>query len=111
MASLDTIFDVLSEERRRYALYYLEERNEPVPVDELAERIADWESDASEEVPDRRFADVDLSLRHVHLPKTAEIDFVEYDRETGIVKVHGTPPEFDAVLSIAEIIENPKADD
>lgn len=108
MASLDTIFDLLARERRRYALYYLENQDGKISIDELTRAIVEWESDPSEAISQEELDEVNLELRHVHLPKTAEVDFIEYDTEEGIVQVSGEPSEFDTVLTVAEVIERPK---
>jgi hypothetical protein len=106
MDSLNRIFDLLSKERRRYALYYLERQDGPVSVDELAERVVEWETDpAAVSIPEERFERVEIELHHNHLPKASEAEFVEYNPERREVEVTGTPPEFNAIISIAEIVE------
>jgi len=111
MASLSRIFDLLSEERRRYALYHLEQREEPVPVDELAERIAEWEDDPdSFELPSNEYRNVEIELEHKHLPKASDAEFVEYDPADETVEVTGSPAEFSAILSVSETIERPSSD-
>lgn len=111
MASLSRIFDLLSEERRRYALYYLEQREEPVPVDELAERIAEWEDDpAALDLPENEYRGVEIELEHKHLPKASDAEFVEYNPEEEVVEVTGSPAEFSAILSVSETIERPSSD-
>ncbi|WP_135830293.1 DUF7344 domain-containing protein [Halorussus halobius] len=108
MATLDRVFDLLSAERRRYALYYLEQADGPVPVDELAEQVAEWTTDAATaSVSDDEFENVKVELHHRDLPKADEVEYVEYDRESREVEVAGAPPEFDAVLSVARVIERP----
>ncbi|RBI63642.1 hypothetical protein DMJ13_03680 [halophilic archaeon] len=112
MVSLDTIFDLLSEERRRYVLYYLKEQDGPVSVTELTEAVADREKASSpEDVPDETLERIDVSLRHNHVPKTTDAEFVEYDRADGVIRLRGSPPEFEALVTIAEIIENPDIDE
>lgn len=111
MASLDSIFDLLRKEDRRYALYYLDQQDGPVPVDELAAAVTERHGDSNEE--DGRlseFESVELELLHQHLPKAAEAEFIEYDDERGVIEVSGTPSEFDAVLTVAELIERPQSD-
>ena len=111
MKALDEVFGLLDRERRRFALYYLREVDEPVTVEELAEQIAAWETNtAPADVPDSAFDDVTLTLRHHHLPKAAEVEFVEYDREANVVRLSGTPAEFGVVLSVAKAIERPASD-
>lgn len=104
MASLDTVFELLSNERRRYALYYLKQENRPVSVDELAETIAEWESDSGEGDP---MEHVEIELAHIHLPKATEVDFVEYNPDAGLVEVQGPPPKFNVMASVARVIEQP----
>lgn len=108
MESLDQIFDLLTKERRRYALYYLEQQDDPVPVDEVAEQVAEWETNgATTSIPEEKFRNIELSLQHTDLPKASETEYIRYNREEGIVEVTGTPPEFDVIISVAEIIERP----
>ena len=102
---------MLSEERRRYALYYLEQREEPIPVDELAKQIDEWEDDpAGLDLSDDEYRNVELELEHKHLPKASDAEFVEYDPDEEIVEVTGSPAEFSAILSVSETIEQPSGD-
>lgn len=111
MKSLDEVFQLLTRKRRRFALYYLEERGEPVTVDELASTIDDWESGSGPgEVPGDRFENVCLELKHEHLPKASEVAFIEYDHREGVVTMSGSPAEFDVILSVTEAIEQPRDD-
>lgn len=111
MASLSRIFELLSEERRRYALYYLEQRDEPIPVDDLAERIAEWEDDPDGlDLPENEYRNVEIELEHKHLPKASDAEFVEYDPDAETVEVTGSPAEFSAILSVSETIERPSGD-
>lgn len=109
MVSLDAVFDILSDERRRYALYYLHEQSGPVAVEDLVAVVRKWGDDPP--IQDRSWDRVDaleVKLRHRHLPKTAEVDFVQYSPEQGIIQVEGTSPEIDALVTIARIIEQPE---
>ena len=108
MESLDRVFDVLSEERRRYALYYLEQQDGPVPIEELIKQIAAWETNGSADtIPEEKFRDVGLEFYHIDLPKTADLQYVQYDAGTGEVELTGAPPRVDAIISIARVIERP----
>lgn len=109
MASLDRVFDLLSNERRRYALYYLEQHNERVPVDKVAEQVATWQTDrGTDSIPEEKFEDVEVSLQHSDLPKAAKAEYVQYDPEEEVVEVTGTPPEICAIISVARTIERPE---
>lgn len=108
METLDRVFEVLSEERRRYALYYLEQADGPVPVEDLLEQIAAWETNGSPAtVPDEKFNEIGLEFYHVDLPKTSDLEYVQYDPESGEVELTGAPPRFNAIISIARVIEQP----
>ena len=54
---------------------------------------------------------VELSLRHTHLPKTAEVDFIEYLPDEGLINVQGSPTEFDAIVTIAKTMKQPDESD
>lgn len=112
MESLDKVFDLLSRERRRYALYYLEDCDGPVPIQELAGAIQAWESESPpSSLPDDAYKDLIITLKHQHLPKAAQTEFIEYDSEEHTIELTGTPPEFSVILSIARVIEQPQNDD
>lgn len=108
MTSLDRLFDVFSRERRRYALYVLDSADEPVEIEELAGRIRRLEEDG-EDVSPGDLRDVRLSLKHTHLPKAAQAEYVEYDRDEGEIRISGTPTEFRVVLTVSEVLENPES--
>ena len=108
METLDRVFDLLSKERRRYALYYLEEQEGPVSVDEVAAQVADWEnSDATGETIEKEIENVKMNLYHIDLPKASEATHIQYNRKEGTVELVEESPEFDAITSVAEIIERP----
>lgn len=106
MESLSRLFDVFSRERRRYALYALDEADEPVELEELAEQITRWEDDG-DGLTTEEFEDVVLSLKHTHLPKAAQAEYVEYDRERGEIRISGEPAEFQIILTVSEAFEQP----
>lgn len=78
----DTMFEALAHERRRYLLYTLMDE-EAWSLLDLARKLAAWEEDVTE-------ADVDetvvertyVSLYHAHVPKLADLDIIEFDRES-----------------------------
>lgn len=84
--SQDTAFDLLSNERRRLALQYLQERDEPVSIGELATQVAAMENDIPvEEVDAQQRKRTYVSLYQTHVPKLAKANAVEYDSDEGIV--------------------------
>lgn len=111
MTALDRVFDLLREERRRYALYYLEAESGAVRVEELAETVAEWENDPDDGgAPWSERERVELTLQHNHLPKASEVEFIEYDADEEVVRASGTPHEYDAVITVARLIERPESD-
>ncbi|WP_019991706.1 DUF7344 domain-containing protein [Natronorubrum tibetense] len=109
MVNLGTVFDLLEDKRRRYALYYLDQRDGPVAISELVERIDEWEDEPTPTDPSAdAFEDIAIELTHTHLPRAAEVDFVQYDREQGTVQIQGAPPKFDTFMNIARLIEEPE---
>jgi hypothetical protein len=108
MVSVDDVFDLLQSEERRYALYYLDAQDDPVSIDELAEEVAKMKDDARADDPSH--SDVrhyKIELQHSELPKADEATFVDYDSDEGLVRLTAEPPEFEVILSIAEVVEKP----
>lgn len=99
---VDAVFDVLRSPRRRYVLYQLSERSEPMGVDALAARVAAWEDE-----PDGGGADGDdrrrvlASLHHTHLPKLIELGLVEYDEAERRVTMADRTAAVDPYLAFA----------
>ncbi|MFC7212922.1 hypothetical protein ACFQO4_02355 [Saliphagus sp. GCM10025334] len=72
--------------RRRYVLYCLSERDGPVDLFDLVERVASWESGCEPDQLDRRTVkSVYSSLYQSHLPLLEERDLVSFDRQRKIV--------------------------
>lgn len=80
--SREDVFEALSNERRRYALHYLQWASGPVGLEELSRRVASWENDAP--VDDLTAAEekrVRTALAQFHLPRLEDDGFVRYDRD------------------------------
>jgi hypothetical protein len=87
-ASPDTVFDVLSNPRRRYVLYYLRESGPSIELTDLAVVIAAWENDpVPENLTEKERKRVYVSLYQLHVPNLEEVGFVEYDSDTGVVSL------------------------
>lgn len=86
--SQDTAFDLLSNERRRLALQYLEEHGGPVSIGELATEVAAMENDIpADEVDAQQRKRTYVSLYQTHVPKLAKANAVDYDSDEGIVEL------------------------
>ncbi|OLZ40793.1 hypothetical protein A6E15_07225 [Natrinema saccharevitans] len=106
MPSLDLVFDLLSNRRRRYALYYLNQQSDGVAtVAALAKNVVAFErgaadgadrdaarspSDQDPDPADER-GTVRVELRHVHLPKLEDAGVLEHDRRSETVRYWGQP--------------------
>ncbi len=78
-----TVFGLLQNRRRRFALHYLKQRAEPVTVSRLAEQVAAWETDTPvDDVDDAAHKRVHVSLLQSHLPVMVEAGVVERDGTT-----------------------------
>lgn len=104
MDSFNQLFDLFSRERRRYALYALDEADGPVEVEELADQIQEWE-EVAEYVSSDDFDEVVLSLEHTHLPKAAQAEYIEYDRDEREIRISGESTEFQMILTVSEALE------
>ncbi|WP_144920176.1 DUF7344 domain-containing protein [Halorubrum salsamenti] len=85
----DDVFEVLSNQRRRYAIHYLKRRSgESVTVSELTDWVASWENGKEiDALNHRERKRVRNALRQFHLPKMAEYGFVEYDSRRGVIEL------------------------
>jgi len=88
--SRSSVFTLLDNDRRRYALFHLlaSDGDGPLTIGSMAERIAAWENEISVgEVTSRERKLVYNSLQQSHLPKLAEFGVVEYDADRGTVEL------------------------
>jgi len=93
---ISVIFDCLSRARRRYCLHRLHNAETPIALADLAEDVANWESDRPKaEIADETIQEVALSLYHQHIPKLAEAGLVQYDQERTVVELLEYPEELD----------------
>lgn len=86
--SLDDVFGVLSNPRRRAAIHYLNDReDELIQLRDLAEQLAAWENDvAIEEVTYKQRKRVYTSLYQSHLPKMDDLSIVQFDKHRGTIE-------------------------
>ena len=76
----DTILELLANRRRRYLLYALRGRDEPIELSTLAETVAAWEHDVPpEEVEKGDYKSVYVSSVQCHVPKLADAGVVDHE--------------------------------
>lgn len=90
------IFGALSHGRRRFVLQHLRTSEAPVSVDDLVTELAAW--DDGPPAADRRER-IEVSLRHVHLPKLADFGLIEYDEPGRRAALADDSDELRSVLS------------
>ena len=86
--SRSSIYEIISNDRRRRVLEVLREEDREVYLREMAERVAAWENDqpvAAVTTQDRRR--VETALRQFHLPKMADVGFLHYDDRRKTVRL------------------------
>lgn len=100
---LDDAFNILSNSRRRYILYYLYTNEGPATIDELAGQIAAWENEIPvEELDDTARRRVYVSLYQTHLPKLDDFGIADYDRDEGQVQLTDRADEIVRYLPVHE---------
>lgn len=83
--SLDKVFELLADRRRRYVLYTLRDV-EHFELEELAKVVAARENDVSpDEIPSEQVNHVAVALHHRTLPKLQHARLVDYDERHGDV--------------------------
>ena len=105
---LDVLFDVLTNQRRRHVLYYLQQQGGVADTGALATQLAAWETgcavdDVDDERRERTFAD----LYHTHLPKLEGAGVIDYDERTGTIRLWEHADLLQNVLRVATWIERP----
>lgn len=89
---LDTLFELLTSRRRRLLLRFLEEQpGSSVEFDDIVGYVHAWEEELGRTGPDHRRS-IEVSMVHVHLPKLASADVVEYGDPTATVRYSSPPP-------------------
>ena len=108
-SDLDVVYTVLSNRRRRYVLYHLNDLpSGSATVDELVELVAAWEEMTvdAEPPPDHK-AIIERALLTSHLPAIDDAGLVEYDERSGAVKFYGASDLITRILDVGTIDELP----
>lgn len=85
--SLDAIFSILSNSRRRGVVYCLERVDEPLDVSRLTTLVTAMENGVPPgEVTYTQRKRVYTSLHQSHLPKMDDVGIVDFDRDAGTVE-------------------------
>lgn len=110
---LERILIGLEHPRRRYLLYYLDERKH-AHIAEAAQYIAACERTCDlNDIPAEHHENVKIDLFHVHLPKLADLELIEYDSRNGDIRFREPPdhlPKFIRLAAQTDSVEKPPLD-
>ena len=95
------VFEVLRNQRRRYALAFLKRAGRPVELGDLAQQVAAWEYETPlENVTPEQRKRVYTTLQQTHLPRMDEAGILSFDSEMGIVEPTDRTDEISVYLEI-----------
>lgn len=98
--SPDTVFELLSNTRRRMVLYYLRRYGGSVGVQELVGEIAALQNGvAVADLTKQQRKRVYVSLYQTHLPKLEDAGVIEYDADEGEVRLTDRAGDIDTYLT------------
>lgn len=104
---LDDILGALTNQHRRYALYYLQEERE-AEIEELARQVAAWsEEKPIDEVTDDELQPLHMEFQHNHLNKLRETGCIDYDERSGAIRYDASSTILDALLRVLAPLEHP----
>lgn len=94
----DELFSLLSDRRRRRAVAWIGEADEPVALAALASAVAGPESGADHEIGADRAR---VALAQNHLPKLEDAGVLEFDRERAVV---APGDRLDTILEVLDVV-------
>jgi len=101
--TLDAIFAVMADQRRRTVLALLRECEDPISLADLADEVAIREKQLPiTEISPEYVKDVYLSLYHAHIPKLDAADLVAYMQERDLVRPSDSIELVDPLLAITK---------
>ncbi|QAU12848.1 hypothetical protein EKH57_08980 [Halorubrum sp. BOL3-1] len=107
--SEDDLFDVLANQRRRFAVHLLKrEADDTLEIGEMAEQIAAWENETdTAEITSSERKRVYTALQQSHLPKMDDAGVVEFNKARGVVEPTAALTDVDVYLDVVEGQEIP----
>lgn len=97
--SLDEIFEVLKNSRRRKIIRYLRDDHQTTTLSDLAEHVAALENDTDvNRLTSSQRKRVYVALYQCHLPKMADMGVIEFDKNRGTVERSPNANQFEKYL-------------
>jgi hypothetical protein len=107
----DKLFHILQNQRRRYALRYLQGTEGVVDMRDVAEQVAAWEHDTTvQQLTSNQRQRAYISLYQCHLPKLDDEGIIEYNQQRGFVERTPLANQLDPYLESTESTEDEEAD-
>jgi hypothetical protein len=104
----ETVFEVLSNGRRRYVFHFLKKQQRRVYLRELAEHVAAWENDKPiAQLTSAETKRVKTALHQHHLPKMDTSGFVTYDSSRETVSLSEDVADLDVYLDVVPGVDVP----
>jgi hypothetical protein len=101
--TIDKMFELVSNQRRRYLLYYLWENDGQGQIGALAEQIAAWENDISIQcVTSKQRKCVYTALQQFHLKRLEQYDVVSFDKRDGTIELGAAAEDIKQYLDAIE---------
>jgi len=102
--SEDELFDVLSNQRRRFAVHLLKrEADDSIAIGDMAEQIAAWENGIeTAEITGTERKRVYTALQQSHLPKMDKAGVVDFNKNRGIVEPMPAMTDVDVYMDVVE---------
>ena len=110
--SEDELFDVLANQRRRFAVHLLKrEEADSIAIGDMAEQIAAWENGIDmKEITGNERKRVYTALQQSHLPKMDDAGVVDFNKDRGIVEPTPALQNVDLYMDVVEGKEIPWSD-
>jgi hypothetical protein len=97
------MFEMLSNQRRRFVLHYLQQQDERAELGPLAEQVAAWENGISlAEVSSDERKSAYTSLQQFHLPKMDEEGLVHFDGRAKTIELAEPAAEANIYLELVD---------
>lgn len=107
--SEDELFDVLANQRRRFAVHLLKrEEADKLAIGDMAEQIAAWENGIeAAEITGNERKRVYTALQQSHLPKMDDAGVVNFNKDRGVVEPTPALRNVDLYMDVVEGKEIP----
>lgn len=107
--SEDELFDVLGNQRRRFAVHLLKKKSdETIAIGDMAEQIAAWENGIEmTEITGNERKRVYTALQQSHLPMMDDVGVVRFNKDRGVVEPTPALQDVDLYMDVVEGREIP----